>query len=93
MFGEHSHTLKAEKDVLMTDRLNPTSEDHCFGCVYFPPNLPPNAYAEADWAMLQARSCAFEHTPGTDDCLASRKTSCSLVDLAESRRAITGSPE
>ena len=77
----------------MTDRLTPTSDDHCFGCVYFPPNLPPSAYSEADWTMLQTRSCAFEHTPGTDDCLASRKTSCSLVDLAETRRAITGSHE
>lgn len=86
-------TEKPERKFLMTESRNPASEDHCFGCVYFPPNLPPSAYSEADWTMLQARSCAFEHTPGTDDCLASRKTSCSLVDLAETRRAITGSHE
>lgn len=72
----------------MTDSIKQTSEDHCFGCVYYPPNLPPSAYAEADWAMLQARTCSFEHTPGTDDCLASRKTSCNLVDLAATRSAL-----
>jgi len=82
-----------ERKPPMTDRFNTTHEDHCFGCVYFPPNLPQNAYSEADWAMLQARSCSFEHMPATDDCRASRKTHCSLVDLAETRRAIAGSDE
>jgi hypothetical protein len=72
----------------MADNLRQTSDDHCFGCVYYPPNLPPHAYSETDWAMLQARACSFEYTPGTDDCLASRKTSCSLVDLAETRRSL-----
>ncbi|MDP2194450.1 MAG: hypothetical protein Q8J72_00505 [Rhodocyclaceae bacterium] len=53
----------------------------CLGCVYFPPNLPRQAYAQRDWDILQARSCSFEHLPGTADCLENRKTSCSLVDL------------
>lgn len=53
----------------------------CFGCVYYPPNLPRQAYALEDWEMLQARQCSFECLPGEADCLATRKTSCSLVDL------------
>lgn len=53
----------------------------CIGCVYYPPNLPRQAYALEDWSMLQARQCSFEHVPGESDCLANRKTSCSLVDL------------
>lgn len=57
------------------------SEEFCFGCVYDPPNLPPNAYAPKDWEMLQSRQCSFEHKPGDADCLTTRKTSCSLVDL------------
>lgn len=58
-------------------------EDLCFGCVLFPPNLPRRMYAVEDWNMLQARSCSFEHLPGDEGCLASRKTSCELVDLQE----------
>lgn len=60
-----------------------TAEPHelCVGCVYFPPNLPRRCYAEEDWDMLQQRSCSFEHHPGDAGCAASRKTSCSLVDL------------
>lgn len=54
----------------------------CLGCVYFPPNLPRRCYAEADWAMLQQHACSFEHQPGDAACVATRKTSCSLVDLA-----------
>ena len=53
----------------------------CFGCVYYPPNLPHHAYAQADWDMLQAKSCSFELEPASPHCLANRKTSCSLVDL------------
>ena len=64
--------------------------EHCFGCVYYPPNLPPHAYAEDDWAMLQSRSCAFEHAAGTPDCLATRKTSCSLVDLDAMQQSLGG---
>jgi hypothetical protein len=61
-----------------------TAEPHeiCFGCVYFPPNLPRQRYADDDWDMLQRRSCSFEHHPGDGGCQASRKTSCSLVDLS-----------
>lgn len=60
-----------------------TAEPHelCLGCVYYPPNLPPQAYAPEDWNMLQAQQCSFEYVPGDADCLANRKTSCSLVDL------------
>lgn len=58
----------------------------CWGCVYYPPNLPRDAYADADWAMLQSRHCSFEHTPGSVECLASRKTSCSLVDVERLRQ-------
>lgn len=53
----------------------------CFGCVYYPPNLPPDAYAPKDGEMLQSRQCSLEHKPGDTDCLTSRKSSCSLVDL------------
>lgn len=74
----------------MPGSLNQTLDDYCSGCVYYPPNLPPQAYSEADWVMLQARSCAFEHSPGSADCLATRKTSCSLVDLAATRSSLTG---
>ena len=64
---------------------------YCLGCVYHPPNLPQNAYSEADWTMLQTRICSFEHAPGTEHCLASRKTSCSLVDLAATQALLSGS--
>jgi hypothetical protein len=74
----------------MPDADDTTATEYCIGCVYHPPNLPPHAYAEDDWAMLQARTCAFEHRPRTPDCLASRKTSCSLVDL-DAMRHSTGS--
>ena len=56
-------------------------EEHCLGCVFYPPNLPQSAYTPADWQELQAMDCSLEHTPGSAGCLASRKTSCSLLDL------------
>lgn len=59
---------------------DPDSE-HCLGCVYYPPNLPSSAYSEADYRMLQAKTCPFDHRPGDEGCRATRKTSCSLVDL------------
>ena len=65
--------------------LSLSEKDHCLGCVYYPPNLPPHAYAEADYRMLQTKSCSFDYLPGDDDCLQSRKTSCSLVDLSASQ--------
>ena len=56
-------------------------DELCLGCVYFPPNLPRKMYADEDWAMLQQRLCSFEYQPGDGGCQATRKTSCSLVDL------------
>ena len=58
-------------------------EGLCFGCVYYPPNLPRQAYAAADWEMLQARQCSFDYAPDSGECQATRKTSCSLVDLGK----------
>ncbi|MDT3707821.1 MAG: hypothetical protein ROZ09_13440 [Thiobacillus sp.] len=68
-----------------------TAEPHelCVGCVYFPPNLPRRSYAKEDWDMLQQRACSFEHAPGDADCVGSRKTSCSLVDLTLLDQRIT----
>ena len=60
------------------------TEQLCFGCVLYPPNLPPYAYSEEDWSMLQALPCSLEHAPGSPGCRNSRKTSCSLVELAPS---------
>jgi hypothetical protein len=56
-------------------------QELCVGCVYYPPNLPPNAYTPEDWEMLQVRPCSFEHQPGDTSCQTTRKTSCSLIDL------------
>ena len=61
--------------------LNVQVNDCCSGCVYFPPNLPRQAYSTEDFAMLQEKNCAFDFTPGDDHCSETRKTSCSLVDL------------
>ena len=55
----------------------------CFGCVYYPPNLPRQAYSATDWNILQARQCSFDYTAGDSDCLATRKTSCNLIDLRD----------
>lgn len=60
---------------------NADSQELCYGCVYYPPNLPPRAYSPEDWELLQARQCSFEYTPGDSECQSMRKTSCSLVDL------------
>ena len=65
--------------------MNPNnSHEHCLGCVYYPPNLPPHAYPAADYQMLQAKQCSFDFKPEDKDCAQTRKTSCSLVDLAPS---------
>lgn len=61
--------------------------EHCIGCVYFPPNLPEQAYAEEDYRMLQAKSCSFDYQPADEACAVTRKTSCSLVDLENFTRA------
>lgn len=60
---------------------NAEPDELCVGCVYYPPNLPRQAYAEEDWKILQARQCSFEYAVGSTDCRETRKTSCSLVDL------------
>lgn len=59
------------------------SDEVCIGCVYYPPNLPRQAYSVGDWEWLQARQCSFDSTPGDAECRALRKTSCSLVDLGK----------
>ena len=61
--------------------MDESTETWCSVCVYHPPNLPREAYAAADWQELQSRHCAYDCLPGSADCLAWRKTSCSLVDL------------
>ena len=62
--------------------------EHCWGCVYYPPNLPEHAYAAEDFVMLQAMSCSFDHEPLDEGCEQTRKTSCSLVDLEKMKQAI-----
>ena len=57
------------------------THEYCFGCVYYPPNLPADAYPAEDYRMLQAKRCSFDFRPGDTACTATRKTSCSLVDL------------
>lgn len=59
----------------------PEVDERCAGCVYYPPNLPSNCYSAGDWQILQALDCAHEHLPGSQSCLAMRKTHCELVDL------------
>lgn len=62
--------------------------EHCAGCVYYPQNLPANAYSQEDYRMLQQKNCSFDFQPGDDDCNRIRKTSCSLVDLENIRQSI-----
>ena len=64
----------------MSDESSKT-QSLCRMCVYFPPNLPEGKYPPDDWLELQNKSCSFDNTPGSADCLATRKTSCSLMDL------------
>ena len=51
----------------------------CVVCVYFPPNLPIQAYSREDWDLLQSRPCSFEHEPGDVACLTTRSTYCAVV--------------
>lgn len=76
----------------MRHDITPKTEQYCFGCVLYPPNLPPYAYSEDDWAELQKMTCSLEHSPGSSACMASRKTSCSLVELAPSTCACHSAP-
>ncbi len=59
---------------------------HCLGCVYYPPNLAPSAYAVEDYKMLQEKSCCFDHRPGEHACRETRKTSCSLIDMKQAQQ-------
>jgi hypothetical protein len=59
------------------------SDPLCTSCVYFPPNLPEGKYPSEDWLELQKKQCSFDFIPGTNECQATRKTSCSLVDLRD----------
>lgn len=63
------------------NRESTVSESLCISCVYFPPNLPEGKYPSDDWLELQKKQCSFDFSPGTKECQATRKTSCSLVDL------------
>jgi hypothetical protein len=65
-----------------------SKNDHCLGCVYYPPNLPAHAYSHADHRMLQEKSCSFDFHPEDEGCRVTRKTSCSLVDLENLRQTI-----
>lgn len=38
--------------------------------------------------MLQSLHCSYKHVPDSAECMASRKTSCSLVDLEHIRQEI-----
>ena len=60
--------------------------EHCAGCVFHPPNLPAEAYPVEDYAMLMRKRCSFDFRPGDEDCRQTRKTSCSLLDLEQTRR-------
>ena len=64
------------------------AHEHCVSCVYYPPNLPASGYSEEDFRMLQAKSCSFDFQPQDDNCQATRKTSCSLVDLEHLQRSL-----
>ena len=57
------------------------NNEFCIGCVYYPPNLPSKAYATEDYNMLQEKNCSFDFLAGEQDCIETRKTSCSLLDL------------
>ena len=63
------------------DPTTTNANELCIGCVYYPPNLPEDAYAPEDYRMLREKQCSFDFQPGTPDCRHARKTSCSLVDL------------
>lgn len=58
-----------------------SENEHCYGCVYYPPNLPPEAYSAEDYDQLRQKSCSFDYLPCDQGCMQTRKTSCSLVDL------------
>lgn len=57
------------------------NEDLCSMCVYFPVNLPEIAYSREDYLMLQKKECSYDFNAGSEGCIATRKTSCSVVDM------------
>jgi len=61
--------------------------EHCTTCVFYPPNLPADAYPADDYAMLRQKSCSFDFLPADPDCIQTRKTSCSLLDLEHLKKA------
>ncbi len=64
--------------------MKPSAEElatYCGGCVYYPPNLPETFYSAEDYQELQQKRCSYDHSPGDNNCLATQKTSCSIVDL------------
>ena len=69
---------KADAEMTIKEELK---EELCIGCVYYPPNLPQHAYSTDDYTMLQQKDCSFDHAPGEQHCLETRKTSCSVVDM------------
>ncbi len=62
--------------------------DFCFGCVYYPPNLPESAYPAEDYKLLQQKSCSYDHQPNDENCRVTRKTSCSVVDLEKLKKSL-----
>jgi hypothetical protein len=57
-------------------------DEYCLGCVFYPPNLPESAYSAEDYALLQQKTCAYDFMPADGHCMLTRKTSCSVVDMA-----------
>ena len=63
-------------------------DEYCFGCVYYPPNLPESAYPADDYRLLQQKSCSYDYLPGDENCQLTRKTSCSVVDLENLKQSL-----
>jgi hypothetical protein len=53
----------------------------CGSCVFFPPNLPEQAYSEEEYRMLMSKACSFDATSGDENCNAMRRGCCGLVSL------------
>jgi len=64
------------------------TDEFCFGCVYYPPNLPESAYSADDYKLLQQKNCSYDHLPGDENCQSVRKTSCSVVDLENLKKSL-----
>lgn len=77
----HEPLEPAQSQEASVHSSRPTAADLCFGCVYYPPNLPETAYSAEDYAWLRQKTCSFDFHPSDENCTATRKTSCSLLDL------------